>query len=46
MVIFAALDTISITLLIPFLDVLFRGGEAARGAGRVRAGGSDLCTTC
>ncbi len=42
MVIFAALDTISITLLIPFLDVLFRGGEAARALGGFMPGGSDL----
>ena len=42
MVVFAALDAFSFTLLIPFLDVLFNGGRAAAGSGGILDGNSPL----
>jgi subfamily B ATP-binding cassette protein MsbA len=42
MAVFAALDAISLTLLIPFLDVLFRGQEATTSVGAIVSGSSSL----
>ncbi|HET7276379.1 MAG TPA: ABC transporter transmembrane domain-containing protein, partial [Longimicrobiaceae bacterium] len=42
MTIFAALDAFSFTLLIPFLDVLFNGGEAIGQAGAAVGGDGNL----